>query len=260
MHSTIDRLTADTRQHRRSRGTATSTSSTSTSTGFSAIQTATQTLQTDLPNDTPSGAHATHASIGAVEDDLDAIRKGTLSGSAAVAQDQTDPAAVLASIGLSRTQIAQIQVDQSALATAIAANSASSTSTSSTWSATSIAAIESTLQSVSAHLVGVPGISVVGMRGMDGGHFGGGFGGGSSGNTVELPLTILKDKTCDRLVPTLPRGNTRLGRSRVPADSLCRLGLTDAGASNTAFPRRSVETRTKSFFASKLTLIQRYWV
>jgi hypothetical protein len=35
-------------------------------------------------------------------------------------------------------------------------------------------------------------------------------------NTVELTLTILAEKTCDRLVPTLPRGNTRLERSAFP--------------------------------------------
>jgi hypothetical protein len=44
----------------------------------SAVQSAFQTLQTDLKTDTPSGARPTHASIGQLEDDLQAIRKGTL--------------------------------------------------------------------------------------------------------------------------------------------------------------------------------------
>ena len=65
----------------------------------SAVQTAMQTLQTDLQNDTPSGAQPTYASIGAVEDDLDAIQKGTLTGTAAVTQVQTDTAAVLRAWG-----------------------------------------------------------------------------------------------------------------------------------------------------------------
>ena len=106
-----------------------STSSTTSSGTASAIQTAMQTLQTDLQNDTPSGAQATHASIGAVQDDLDAIRKGTLTGTAAVTQVQTDTAAVLSSMGLTAAQITQIQADQQAVQTAMEANSSSSTST-----------------------------------------------------------------------------------------------------------------------------------
>jgi uncharacterized damage-inducible protein DinB len=39
---------------------------------------------------------------------------------------------------------------------------------------------------------------------------------GSKANTVELTLTLLAEKTCDRLVPTLPRGTTRLERSAFP--------------------------------------------
>ncbi len=111
--------------------TSTSTSATTTSGPSSAIQTAMQTLQTDLQNDTPSGAQATHASIGAVQDDLDAIRKGTLTGTAAVTQVQTDAAAVLSSMGLTAAQITQIQTDQQAVQTAMAANSSSSTSSTS---------------------------------------------------------------------------------------------------------------------------------
>ena len=178
-------------------GTTTSatTSSTTASSSPSAIQTAMQTLQTDLQNDTPSGAQATHASVGAVQDDLDAIRKGTLTGTAAVTQVQTDAAAVLSSMGLTAAQVTQIQTDQQAVQTAVEANSSSSTpstsstssaSTSSTSSTTTIAATESTLQSVSAYLIGIPGVSTaVGIRGMGAGGFGGGrgrgFGGGFGG-------------------------------------------------------------------------------
>ncbi len=57
--------------------------------------------------------------VGAVEDDLDAIRMGTLSSSAAVTQVQTDAAAVLASMGMTSAQITQIQADQAAVATAL---------------------------------------------------------------------------------------------------------------------------------------------
>ncbi len=148
-----------------------------------------QTLQTALNNDTPSGAQATHASIGQVEDDLDAIRNGTLTGTAAVTQVQTDTAAVLSSMGLTQTQITQIQTDQPAVETAIQANLPTSTTTTtstSTAAAGSIAAVQSTLQSVSEYLVGLPGLSVIGARGMSvgvstgmrGGFGGGGFGGG----------------------------------------------------------------------------------
>ena len=61
----------------------------------SAVQTAMQTLQTDLNNDTPAGAQPTHASVGALEDTLDAIHKGTLSGTAAQTQIQSDQATIL---------------------------------------------------------------------------------------------------------------------------------------------------------------------
>jgi hypothetical protein len=188
--------TASTSATASSTGTAGSTSTTAPSTSSSgtasAIQTAIQTLQTDLQNDTPSGAQPTHASTGAVEDDLVAIRKGTLTGTAAVTQVQTDTAAVLASMGLTATQITQIQTDQQAVQTAIEANLPSSvtttptaSSTSSTSSTATIAEVESTLQSVSAYLIGIPGVSAIGMRGMGGAGFGGGGFGGSGGGFGE---------------------------------------------------------------------------
>jgi hypothetical protein len=59
----------------------------------SAVQQAFQTLQTDLENDIPSGSKPTHASVGALQDDLDAIRAGTLTGSAAETKIQADQAA-----------------------------------------------------------------------------------------------------------------------------------------------------------------------
>ena len=174
-----------------SSGTASTTvSSTSSSNNWSAVQTAIQTLQTDLQNDTPSGAQPTHASVGADEDDLDAIQKGTLTGTAAVTQVQTDTAAVLSSMGLTATQISQIQADQQAVQTAIEANSTNSTpstttastaSTSSSSSTATIAEVESTLQAVSGYLIGIPGVSSIGMPGMGGGNFSGGSGGGLGG-------------------------------------------------------------------------------
>jgi len=139
-------------------GSTSTTSTTATSSSpapSSAVQSAFSTLRSDLQTDTPSGAQPTHASVGAVQDDLDAIRKGTLTGSAAVTQVQTDTAAVLSSMGLTSAQVSQIQSDQEALETAILANSSSGTST------TTSSTTESTLQSVSAYLVGLPG---VGMR------------------------------------------------------------------------------------------------
>jgi hypothetical protein len=167
-------------------GTSSTTTSGSSASGASsstssAIQTAMQTLQTNLQNDTPSGARPTYASIGTVQDDLDAIRKGTLTGSTAVTKVQTDAAAVLSGMGLTTAQISQFQTDQQAVQTAIQANSASattSTSSTSSPSAGSIAATESTLQSVSAYLIGLPGVSAIGVRDMGGRGFGGGYGGG----------------------------------------------------------------------------------
>jgi len=153
-----------------STSTSASTSSSSSTAGpSSAVQTAVSTLQTDLKNDTPSGGQPTHESVGAVQDDLDAIRKGTLTGSAAVTQVQTDTAAVLSSMGLTSAQITQIQTDQAALAAAIQASLNTATTTTSSTTA-------STLQSVSAYLVGLPG---VGMRVAIGGiRTGGSFPGG----------------------------------------------------------------------------------
>lgn len=165
-------------------GTAsTTTTSGSTSDPSTAVQTAMQTLQTDLQTDTPSTMTVSHEAVGTVQDDLDAIRKGTLTGAAAVTKVQTDSAAVLTSMGLTSPQVAQIQADQQALAAAIAADPNQPTATSSGSSANL-----STLESVSAYLVGLPGISSFGMGGvairdsggggMGGRGFGGGFGGG----------------------------------------------------------------------------------
>ncbi len=147
-----------------SSSTSTTTGTTSSSSSTT-VQSAYQTLQSDLKTDTPSGAHPTHASVGAVLDDLEAIRKGTLSGSAAVTKVQTDAAAVLASMGLTQTQISQIQADQQAVQSASQASSTASTSTSSSTTST-------TLQSVSPYLVGIPGVSGFGMRGVGGAHGG----------------------------------------------------------------------------------------
>ncbi len=158
------------------------TTTTSTSTGpSSAVQTAMQTLQTDLQTDTPSSPTISHEAIGQVQDDLDAIRKGTLTGSAAVTQVQTDSAAVLTSMGLTSTQVSQIQADQQALAAAIAADPNAPTMTTGGTSSATL----STLQSVSAYLAGLPGISSFGagggvaIRGFGPGGMGrGGFGQG----------------------------------------------------------------------------------
>ncbi len=183
-----------------STSTATSSSSSSSSTSMappatppgmsSAVQTAMQTLQSDLSTDTPSGAKPTHESIGQVEDDLDAIRNGTLTGSAAVTQVETDTAAVLSSEGLTQTQITQIQADQAAVATAIEANqpastSSTSTSSTSTSSTSTQSATWTTLQSVTPYLSGLPGLGGFGRGGMGapggiGGHDGG-FPGGDMG-------------------------------------------------------------------------------
>jgi antitoxin component of RelBE/YafQ-DinJ toxin-antitoxin module len=161
-------------------GTTSSTTASGSASGpSSAVQSAMQTLQTDLKTDTPSGATLSHEAVGTVEDDLDAIRKGTLTGTGAVTQVQTDAAAVLTSMGLTSAQVSQIQADQQALAAAMAADPNQPTTTSSSSSAT-----QSTLQSVSEYLVGLPGVSSFGMGGIairgfgGGGMGGGGFGGG----------------------------------------------------------------------------------
>jgi len=152
-----------------SSGTTTTTTSTTTgsptSTGTSALQSALQTLQSDLKTDIPTGTHPTHASVGAVLDDLAAIRKGTLSGGGAVTKVQTDTAALLSSMGLTQTQISQIQSDQQAVQSAGQADSSAPASSSTSTSS-------STLQSVSPYLVGIPGVSGFGMRGFGGVHGG----------------------------------------------------------------------------------------
>ena len=116
---------------------------------------------------------------------------GTLTGSAAVTQVETDAAAVLTSMGFTSSQVSTIQADQQALATAIAANTSTAASTSTSGSSTtststSSSTTQATLQSVSAYLVGLPGISSFGMgggfaiRGFGGGG-GFGYGGGPGG-------------------------------------------------------------------------------
>ena len=131
-----------------------------------AVQSAFQTLQSDLESDLSASSQPTHASVGQVQDDLDAIQKGTLTGSAAVTQVQTDTAAVLTSLGLTSSQVTQIQSDQAALATAMQtafsqANGSTSSSTSSSASPTSIAAVNATMQSVQQYLIGLPGVWAV---------------------------------------------------------------------------------------------------
>ena len=66
----------------------------------SAVQSAFQTLQTDYNNDVSVGSKPTHASVGQLEDDLQSIRKGTLTGTAATSAIQSDEAAILTSLGL----------------------------------------------------------------------------------------------------------------------------------------------------------------
>ena len=171
---------------------STGTTSTSSTTGStttsstapapsSAVQTAMQTLRTDLQSDTPGAATLSHEALGTVQDDLDGIRKGTLTGSAAVTQVETDAGAVLTSMGLTASQVSQIQSDQQALAAAIAADPNAPTMTTGGTSSATL----STLQSVSAYLVGLPGISSFGpgggvaIRGFGPGGMGrGGFGQG----------------------------------------------------------------------------------
>jgi antitoxin component of RelBE/YafQ-DinJ toxin-antitoxin module len=169
--------------------TTTATGSTTTTTGSTttgpnaAVRSAFQTLQSDLNSDLSSNAQPTHASVGQVQDDLDAIQKGTLTGTQAVTQVQTDTAAVLTSMGLTASQVTQIQSDQAALETAIQANvsqanSSTTTSTSSSASPTSIAAVEATMQSVQQYLIGLPGLGGP-ILAIAGGQV---TGGGSGGN------------------------------------------------------------------------------
>ncbi len=110
----------------------------------SSVQQALQTLQTDLKTDTPSGAQPTFASMGALEDDLSAVHKGTLTGSAAQSQIASDQAAMLTSMGLTQTQITQIQTDAQAVATAIQSSSSTSTSAAATSTSTSTSATTGT--------------------------------------------------------------------------------------------------------------------
>ena len=156
-----------------------------TSAASSAIQSAFQTLQTDLKSDLTVNAQPTNASIGQVEDDLNAIGKGTLSGSQALATIKDDTAAVFTGAGMSQAQIAQIQSDQAALATAIQNDQGSSSGSTSSADASSasptrIAAGEATMQSVQPYLVGVPGLDGMGMGGSGGPQMGG-FGGRGMG-------------------------------------------------------------------------------
>jgi hypothetical protein len=126
----------------------------------SGVQSALETLRTDLNNDTTASAAPSHAAIRTVQDDLDSIRKGTLTGTAAVSQVQTDTAAVLTSMGLTSAQVSQVQADQQALASAIASDPNRPVVTSGSSSS------QDTLQSVSEYLVGLPGVSSFGMGGM----------------------------------------------------------------------------------------------
>lgn len=147
-----------------------------------AVQSASQALQTDIRGALSANAQPTFASIGQVLDDLGAINKGTLTGSQALAAVKTDTATVFSGAGATAGQVAQIQSDQVALATAIQSaqtpSSGSSTASSSTSSNTtaapgSIAAVQATLQSVQPYLVGVPGV-------------GGGMGGGLVGPMMPM--------------------------------------------------------------------------
>ncbi len=96
----------------------------------SAVQSAFQTLQTDFKNDVSVGAQPTHASVGQLQDDLTSIRKGTLTGTAASTAIQNDESAILTSLGLTTTQVSQIQSDLQAVQSAI--NSPTTTTTTST--------------------------------------------------------------------------------------------------------------------------------
>ena len=100
----------------------------------SAVQSAFQTLETDFNNAVTVGSKPTHASVGQLQDDLQAIRKGTLTGTAATTAIQTDEAAILTSMGLTSTQVSQIQSDLQAVQSAI--QSASSAGTGGTTTTT----------------------------------------------------------------------------------------------------------------------------
>jgi hypothetical protein len=162
----------------------------------SAVQSAFQTLETDLKTDNSSGALPTGAAVGQLQTDLNSIRNGNLTGSQAQTTIQSDATAVLTSMGLSQSQISQIQTDQAAVESAIQAakssnstssssssTSSSSSSTSSSSSSTSSSSSSGTasvMQSVEGYLVGLPGngFGGMGMRGFRGDAMGGGFGTG----------------------------------------------------------------------------------
>jgi hypothetical protein len=124
----------------------------------SSVESALDALRTVLQSDIPGGAQPSHASIGGIRDDRDAIRSGDLTARAARSQVRSD-AAVLSSSGLLTVEIAPIQSDQQALASDLGANVANATppSTEST--------IASTNRSVSAYLVGAGAPSEFGIRG-----------------------------------------------------------------------------------------------
>ncbi len=129
----------------------------------SAVQSAFQTLQSDLKSDLSVHAQPTHASVGQVQDDLDAIQKGTLTGSQAVTTVQTDTAAVLTSMGLTRARSPRSSPirrrwRRRSRPTQPGERLDTSITTSSSASPTSIAAVEATMQSVQQYLVGVPGL------------------------------------------------------------------------------------------------------
>lgn len=90
-----------------------------------AVRTAMKTLQTDVKASLDAiGStihHPTHASLGAVMDDHEAIAAGTLTGDAATARLKADEAAVLQSAGFSADQITKIQADKQALDDALKA-------------------------------------------------------------------------------------------------------------------------------------------
>src|SRR4051812_42773356 len=77
------------------------------------------------------------------------------------------------------------------------------------------------------------------------------------GNTVEFALTRSQDQTGDRRVPTLRLGAPVRDAPR-PGGFPSWSDPSRRRASQTAFPRGSVGTRTQPFSAFRLSLIQRY--
>ncbi len=84
-----------------------------------AATTAMRKLQTDLKADVPAGAKPTAASLANLKTDMTAIHQGSLSGTAAQTTIASDQAAILASMGLSSAQVAQITADQQSVQTAM---------------------------------------------------------------------------------------------------------------------------------------------